>query len=85
MNIPSVMQKRIQDELTRIELEYEVRILFACESGSRAWGFPSQDSDFDVRIVYHHQKDWYLNLQKQRDVIEKPIIDELDISGWDCR
>ena len=83
MAIPSAMQERIQQELTRIETDYEVRILFACESGSRAWGFPSQDSDFDVRIVYHHKKDWYLQLQKRRDVIEKPIIDELDISGWD--
>ena len=77
------MENRIQSELDRIESEFDVRILFACESGSRAWGFPSQDSDYDVRIVYHHKKDWYLNLEKGRDVIEKPIIDELDISGWD--
>jgi len=83
MTIDDAMHQRIVTELERIEREYEVTILFACESGSRAWGFPSQDSDFDVRMVYHHPADWYLDLQSQRDVIEEPIVDELDISGWD--
>ena len=77
------MKNEISKELNRIEEDYDVKILFACESGSRAWGFPSKDSDYDVRFVYCHQKDWYLNLEKQRDVIEKPIHDLLDISGWD--
>ena len=78
------MQQRIHDEMNRIEGEHDVKILFACESGSRAWGFPSPDSDYDVRMVYVHKADWYLNLQDQRDVIEEPITDVLDISGWDA-
>ena len=78
------MQQRIHDEINRIEGEHDVKILFACESGSRAWGFPSPDSDYDVRMVYVHKADWYLNLQHQRDVIEEPITDVLDISGWDA-
>jgi len=51
----------------------------------RAWGFPSPDSDYDVRFIYAHPKDWYLQLNEQRDVIELPINDELDIAGWDLR
>jgi predicted nucleotidyltransferase len=77
------MDERISEELRRVESEYGVTVLFACESGSRAWGFPSQDSDYDVRFVYAHPLDWYLDLQKHRDVIEKPITDLLDVSGWD--
>jgi len=64
------MIKTIKAELDRIESEETVKVLFACESGSRAWGFPSKDSDYDVRFVYCHQTHWYLNLEKQRDVIE---------------
>ncbi len=64
-----------------------MKIFYACESGSRAWGFPSSNSDFDVRFLYAHHPDWYLSidLERKRDVIEKPINDELDISGWDIR
>ncbi|NRA38794.1 MAG: nucleotidyltransferase domain-containing protein [Planctomycetes bacterium] len=83
MIISEEMNTRIQSELDLIELEFGAQILFACESGSRAWGFPSQDSDYDVRMVYHHSQEWYLHLARQRDVIEKPIIDELDVCGWD--
>lgn len=62
------MSHRIEHELDRIEAEYGVTILYAVESGSRAWGFPSPDSDFDVRMVYHHPRDWYMDLQRRRDV-----------------
>ena len=62
-----------------------MRILLAVESGSRAWGFPSPDSDFDVRFVYAHDVDWYLSLDTRRDVIELPIEDDLDINGWDIK
>ena len=57
----------------------------AVESGSRAWGFASPDSDYDVRFIYVRQRDDYLRLNAMRDVIELPISDELDISGWDLQ
>ncbi|MEM7527817.1 MAG: nucleotidyltransferase domain-containing protein [Pseudomonadota bacterium] len=75
----------IQRILKEIEEEHDVRILFAIESGSRAWGFPSPDSDYDVRFVYAHRARWYLSLMPGRDVIELPISNDLDIGGWDLR
>jgi len=76
---------QIQTELARIERQYRVRVFYAVESGSRAWGFASRDSDFDVRFVYAHDCDWYLAVDERRDVIEEPISEGLDISGWDLR
>jgi len=74
---------RIKTELARLERAEEVTVLYACESGSRAWGFESADSDYDVRFVYVRRTEWYLTIQNRPDVIEKPIDDELDVSGWD--
>jgi predicted nucleotidyltransferase len=73
--------------LRRVEQDHAVRVLFACESGSRAWGFPSRNSDYDVRFIYIRPEDWYLSidLERRRDVIELPIEDEFDINGWDVR
>lgn len=79
------MTTKIGQELRRLEREEGIRILYACESGSRAWGFPSQDSDYDVRFIYVRPVDWYLSIFEKRDVIERPISDMLDISGWDLR
>ena len=79
------MHERIQNTLRRIESEYGVRILFACESGSRAWGFASSDSDYDVRFLYVRPRDAYLSISPPRDVIELPIVDELDVNGWDLQ
>ncbi len=81
---PEVRQ-RIEQELDRIEREHEVQILYACESGSRAWGFASPDSDYDVRFVYLRRPERYLTVRPERDVIECPIDAVLDISGWDLR
>ena len=83
----NTMKSRVLEELALIEKEHHVRVLYACESGSRAWGFASGDSDYDVRFLYVRPADWYLtiNVEQKRDVIEKPITDELDISGWDLR
>ncbi|WP_373228777.1 nucleotidyltransferase domain-containing protein [Cohnella sp.] len=75
----------ILNELNNIEHEEAVQILYACESGSRAWGFPSQDSDYDVRFIYIRKPEWYLTIYEKRDVIERPISDLLDINGWDLR
>ncbi|MDV5227060.1 nucleotidyltransferase domain-containing protein [Providencia rettgeri] len=81
--VSSQMQKRIREALVKIEIEHQVKVLFACESGSRGWGFSSRDSDYDVRFIYVHSLDWYLTLDSKRDVIEKPIDNELDIAGWE--
>ena len=79
------MTETIIENLTHIELKHNIRILYALESGSRAWGFASRDSDYDVRFIYIHPLDWYLSIRDKRDVIEIPISDDLDISGWDIR
>ena len=77
------MNLQIHEELDKIEAAHNAAILFAVESGSRAWGFASPDSDFDVRFVYARQAREYLRVRPQRDVIELPITGDLDINGWD--
>lgn len=72
--------------LDDVEQEHDVRVCLAVESGSRAWGFPSTDSDYDVRFIYAHRQDSYLSIDDGRDVIERPLTAELiDLSGWDVR
>ncbi len=73
------------DALARIEHEENVTVLFACESGSRGWGFASPDSDYDVRFIYVNRLSWYLTVMPGRDVIERPISGDLDLAGWDLR
>ncbi len=77
------MMDRILSKLNEIEKRESIRILLAVESGSRAWGFASPDSDYDVRFIYVRPKVDYLRLEKTRDVIELPIEGALDINGWD--
>jgi uncharacterized protein len=79
------IRAEIDKTLTRVERESDVRILFACESGSRGWGFASPDSDYDVRFIYVHRLDWYLTVFPQRDVVELPVNAIYDVSGWDLR
>ncbi|ELR72534.1 hypothetical protein C900_01312 [Fulvivirga imtechensis AK7] len=79
------MENLIKEKLTEIEKGHNIRILYACESGSRAWGFPSPNSDYDVRFIYAHEPDWYLSLNDRKDTIDIPINDELDIGGWDIK
>lgn len=83
--IDDAVRARVLESLADIEAAHRVRVLFACESGSRGWGFASPDSDYDVRFVYVHEPQWYLRVEAQRDVIELPISDELDVSGWELR
>ncbi len=79
----------IKARLASIAEEYQIKIIYACESGSRAWGFPSPDSDYDVRFIYVHPIEWYLRLSEERDVIDLPLEDTpvglLDLGGWDLR
>jgi hypothetical protein len=80
------MEEKIKKYLSDLEKEKGIKILLACETGSRAWGFPSPDSDFDVRVIYKHKKDWYLTLTQEKDTIEYFLENnEIDISGWDLR
>lgn len=73
----------IQATLDQIEADHHVHIIYACESGSRAWGFASTNSDYDVRFIYARHPQEYLRLDMSRDVIELPIKDDLDVNGWD--
>ncbi|MGP7817431.1 nucleotidyltransferase domain-containing protein [Niallia sp. 01092] len=85
------MKEHIQQVMKQLEIDYDIKVLYACESGSRAWGFPSKDSDYDVRFIYVHKKNWYLSIDHKRDVIEVPSRDSLsipidsllDVSGWE--
>jgi uncharacterized protein len=87
LTIHPAIQTNITDALRDIEHTEQVRILYACESGSRAWGFPSQDSDYDVRFLYVRPAEYYfsIDVEHRRDVIERPISEMLDVSGWDLR
>lgn len=80
------MRKEILAGLAEIEKQYNVKVLYAVESGSRAWGFASKTSDYDVRFIYVRPYDWYLRIDEQRDVIEcfeKETL--LDYAGWDLK
>jgi len=76
--------KEIKQILSDLSQKKNVRILYACETGSRAWGFPSPDSDYDIRFIYMHEKDWYLSLSQKKDTIEH-MDGDLDITGWDLK
>lgn len=79
------MKAEIERALVCLESEQECRIVLAVESGSRAWGFASPDSDYDVRFIYARSATWYLDLQEQRDTIEAMLPKDLDCAGWDLR
>lgn len=84
MGAPNMLEI-IQGKLREIEQAENVRILHCVESGSRAWGFASPDSDYDVRFIYVRPKNEYLRLEKTRDTIEWQLDDTLDINGWDIQ
>lgn len=85
--IPAPVREEILRRIRRAEQEHEVKVLLAVESGSRAWGFESPDSDYDARFIYVHRREGYLSvgLEERRDVIEYPIVDDIDLNGWDLR
>jgi predicted nucleotidyltransferase len=85
LHIDEQLRLEIDGRLAAVERGESVRLLLAVESGSRAWGFPSPDSDYDVRFIYVRPRDWYLALEPGRDVIEQPIVDDIDLNGWDIR
>jgi predicted nucleotidyltransferase len=79
---PSVLSE-IDERLSTVASEHDVRIPWAIESGSRAWGFPSPDSDYDCRFIYVRPRERYLSLWPERDVIETPLDAIFDVNGWD--
>lgn len=87
MSVDSAILGEICQRLQRVELEEDVVICLAVESGSRAWGFSSTNSDYDVRFVYVRRPETYLSIgsDRFRDVIERPIVDEVDLNGWDIK
>lgn len=87
VGIDPAVTKVITSRLSGLEKAEVVRVGYAVESGSRAWGFASVDSDYDVRFLYVRKPEWYfsVNVERRRDVIELPIDGDLDINGWDLR
>lgn len=85
--IATEIRAEVHARLRQAERDHEVRVLLAVESGSRAWGFASANSDYDARFIYVHKPSWYMavDYEDQRDVIEYPIVDDMDINGWDLR
>ena len=81
--IDEAVRREVERRLDTVERDEGALILFACESGSRAWGFASSDSDYDVRFIYIKRPEWYLSVDQRRDVIEREIVDEIDLNGWD--
>ncbi len=80
-----ITKQIIPEKLAEIEQREKIRILHCIESGSRAWGFASPDSDYDVRFIYVRPKEYYLRLDSTRDVIEWQLDETLDINGWDLQ
>jgi predicted nucleotidyltransferase len=79
------MKTKIQAELKNLEQRRDIKILYAVESGSRAWGFESVNSDWDVRFIYVHKPDWYMSIDDKKETIEEMLPDDLDLSGWELR
>lgn len=79
------MEANIRAELDRTERDEGIKILYAVESGSRAWGFASTDSDWDVRFIYLQRPEWYLSVQSRPDFMQCLPSDLLDIAGWELR
>jgi len=85
-NIESEMKEKIIKKIQEIESEKGIKVLLACETGSRGWGFPSPNSDYDIRLIYVHQRDWYISVSEKKDTIELMLEDgDLDITGWELR
>lgn len=86
-SIPPTLDPTVVAEIDRrlaaVQHDHDVRIPWAIESGSRAWGFPSPDSDYDCRFLFVRKADHYLSLWPDRDVIETPLDKVFDVNGWD--
>ena len=79
------MTEEIKKEILRLEHQHDIRILYAVESGSRAWGFASTDSDWDVRYIYIHRLDWYLKIDILKDSQDEILANDIDLAGWELK
>ena len=79
------IQERILTLLDRVERDRGIDILYACESGSRAWGFASPDSDYDIRFLFRRPEEAYLSVFESTDAFDLPMEGDLDAGGWDIR
>lgn len=79
------IEELVRQNMEEIERQEGVAVLFAVESGSRAWGFASPDSDYDVRFVYVRPRADYLKLEQKKDFMDWKLDEVLDINGWDLR
>jgi len=79
------MTEEIKKELLKLESKHDIKILLAVESGSRAWGFASTDSDWDVRYIYVHKLDWYLQIDEKKDNQEEILPNDIDLAGWELK
>lgn len=79
------MMDEIVKELLKLEIQHDIKILYAVESGSRAWGFASTDSDWDVRYIYIHKLDWYLKIDQEKDNQEEILPNDIDLAGWELK
>ena len=84
MNGNAIAQE-IKAKLSQIEKRENIRILYVCESGSRAWGFESPDSDYDVRFIFVRPFEDYLRIKELPDFIEAELNETYDINGWDLK
>ncbi|HWB26228.1 MAG TPA: nucleotidyltransferase domain-containing protein [Chitinophagaceae bacterium] len=79
------MEQEIHEEILKLEKANDIKVLLAVESGSRAWGFASTNSDWDVRFIYVHKYDWYLSVEEKKDNIEYILANDIDLAGWELR
>jgi len=83
--VVSSMVEEIKNEIETLEQKHNIKIVYAVESGSRAWGFASTNSDWDVRFIYVHTYDWYLLVEEKKDNIEFILPNDIDLAGWELR
>lgn len=77
------MDNIIKQKIADIEQKFSVKVILAVESGCRAWGFPSLNSDYDVKFIYVNKPDWYISIDQKQETIELPISNYIDMNGWD--
>ena len=84
-NFDGPVEELVLMKIREKEEKENIRVLHVIESGSRAWGFASPDSDYDVRFIYVRNKDFYLSLRENKDFIDWELNEVLDINGWDLK